>query len=142
MLAFSFPHRLSASPVAARGGDNKHTPVPGADGMEDDGRVTAPSSEVPEPPNPEAKTVVRYKVYKRRWFALLVLCLLNCSNAMVSEPSSERKAGGKLPQQGSDQAGSRVSATVVNWSAVAGINIYILYIWKESANSFVYKTKL
>lgn len=61
--------------------------------MEDDGSVTAPSSEVPEPPNPEAKTVVRYKVYKRRWFALLVLCLLNCSNAMVSEPSSERKAG-------------------------------------------------
>lgn len=51
--------------------------------MGDDGRVTAPSSEVPEPPNPEAKTVVRYKVYKRRWFALLVLCLLNCSNAMV-----------------------------------------------------------
>lgn len=43
------------------------------------------------PPNPEAKTVVQFKVYKRRWFALLVLCLLNCSNAMVSESSCCKK---------------------------------------------------
>lgn len=27
-----------------------------------------------------------FKVYKRRWFLLFVLCLLNCSNAMVGRP--------------------------------------------------------
>lgn len=51
--------------------------------MEDDGPVPAPCTDVPEQPNHEAKPVVQFKVYKRRWFALLVLCLLNCSNAMV-----------------------------------------------------------
>lgn len=53
--------------------------------MEDDGPVPAPYTDVPEQPNHEAKPVVQFKVYKRRWFALLVLCLLNCSNAMVRE---------------------------------------------------------
>lgn len=32
----------------------------------------------------ELENLVRFKVYKRRWFVLLVFCLLNCSNAMVS----------------------------------------------------------
>ncbi|XP_035504994.1 solute carrier family 49 member A3 [Scophthalmus maximus] len=41
------------------------------------------SSEVPREPNPELKKLLLFKVYKRRWFVLLVLCLLNCSNAMI-----------------------------------------------------------
>lgn len=28
-------------------------------------------------------TAAEFRVYKRRWFILFVLCLLNCSNAMV-----------------------------------------------------------
>ncbi|MEQ2293803.1 hypothetical protein AMECASPLE_037300 [Ameca splendens] len=32
-------------------------------------------------PNPESTGLLPFKVYKRRWFVLLVLCLLNCSNA-------------------------------------------------------------
>lgn len=35
-------------------------------------------------PNPEPTKALLFKVYKRRWFVLLVLCLLNCSNATVS----------------------------------------------------------
>ncbi|XP_034545355.1 solute carrier family 49 member A3 [Notolabrus celidotus] len=34
-------------------------------------------------PNPELKKLLHFKVYKRRWFVLLVLCLLNCSNATL-----------------------------------------------------------
>lgn len=34
-------------------------------------------------PNPEPTKVLLFKVYKRRWFVLLVLCLLNCSNATI-----------------------------------------------------------
>ncbi|XP_077435045.1 solute carrier family 49 member A3 [Vanacampus margaritifer] len=33
--------------------------------------------------NDELKKLLRFKVYKRRWFVLLVLCLLNCSNATL-----------------------------------------------------------
>lgn len=32
-------------------------------------------------------TATKFKVYKRRWFILFVLCLLNCSNAMVGSYS-------------------------------------------------------
>lgn len=35
-------------------------------------------------PNLEPTRLLCFKVYKRRWFVLLVLCLLNCSNATVS----------------------------------------------------------
>ncbi|XP_034740069.1 solute carrier family 49 member A3 isoform X1 [Etheostoma cragini] len=45
------------------------------------------SSEVPsnvlKTPNEELKKLLSFKVYKRRWFVLLVLCLLNCSNATL-----------------------------------------------------------
>lgn len=34
-------------------------------------------------PNPELRKLLVFKVYKRRWFVLLVLCLLNCSNATL-----------------------------------------------------------
>ncbi|XP_015226532.1 PREDICTED: major facilitator superfamily domain-containing protein 7 [Cyprinodon variegatus] len=34
-------------------------------------------------PDPEPTRLVSYKVYKRRWFVLLVLCLLNCSNGTI-----------------------------------------------------------
>ncbi|MED6277713.1 hypothetical protein CHARACLAT_016272, partial [Characodon lateralis] len=34
-------------------------------------------------PNPESTSLLPFKVYKRRWFVLLVLCLLNCSNATI-----------------------------------------------------------
>ncbi|XP_026186447.1 solute carrier family 49 member A3 [Mastacembelus armatus] len=41
------------------------------------------SPEVPRNPNTELKKLLFFKVYKRRWFVLLVLCLLNCSNATL-----------------------------------------------------------
>lgn len=33
--------------------------------------------------NSELKKLLVFKVYRRRWFVLLVLCLLNCSNATI-----------------------------------------------------------
>ncbi|XP_018535134.1 solute carrier family 49 member A3 [Lates calcarifer] len=56
--------------------------------MEGDGEAspevqTVSSEDVPRTPNPELKKLLFFKVYKRRWFVLLVLCLLNCSNAML-----------------------------------------------------------
>nr|XP_040030008.1 solute carrier family 49 member A3 [Gasterosteus aculeatus aculeatus] len=41
------------------------------------------SSPVPRTPDAELKKLLSFKVYKRRWFVLLVLCLLNCSNATL-----------------------------------------------------------
>ncbi|XP_058505070.1 solute carrier family 49 member A3 [Solea solea] len=41
------------------------------------------SAAVSPKPNPELKKLLTFKVYKRRWFVLLVLCLLNCSNATI-----------------------------------------------------------
>ncbi|XP_044060304.1 solute carrier family 49 member A3 [Siniperca chuatsi] len=55
--------------------------------MEDVGEaspeVQTVSSDVPTRPNTELKKLLLFKVYKRRWFVLLVLCLLNCSNATI-----------------------------------------------------------
>ncbi|XP_008289945.1 solute carrier family 49 member A3 isoform X2 [Stegastes partitus] len=34
-------------------------------------------------PSPELRKLLVFKVYKRRWLVLLVLCLLNCSNATL-----------------------------------------------------------
>lgn len=47
---------------------------------------TVPSdvpSDVPRTPNTELRKLLSFKLYKRRWFVLLVLCLLNCSNATI-----------------------------------------------------------
>ncbi|XP_034454979.1 solute carrier family 49 member A3 isoform X2 [Hippoglossus hippoglossus] len=41
------------------------------------------SCDVPREPNVELRKLLFFKVYKRRWFVLLILCLLNCSNAMT-----------------------------------------------------------
>ncbi|KAK6298995.1 hypothetical protein J4Q44_G00305050 [Coregonus suidteri] len=38
---------------------------------------------VPSKPNPILEKLLVFKVYKRRWFILFVLCLLNCSNSML-----------------------------------------------------------
>ncbi|XP_077387861.1 solute carrier family 49 member A3 isoform X1 [Festucalex cinctus] len=46
-------------------------------------------------PNDELKKLLAFKVYKRRWFVLLVLCLLNCSNAtlwLTFAPVAEQSA--------------------------------------------------
>ncbi|XP_038555888.1 solute carrier family 49 member A3 [Micropterus salmoides] len=55
--------------------------------MEDVGEacseIQTVSSNVPESPNTELKKLLVFKVYKRRWFVLLVVCLLNCSNATI-----------------------------------------------------------
>ncbi|XP_022615647.1 major facilitator superfamily domain-containing protein 7 isoform X1 [Seriola dumerili] len=55
--------------------------------MENDGEVSSEvqtvSSDEPRRPNPELRKLLVFKVYKRRWFVLLVLCLLNCSNATI-----------------------------------------------------------
>ncbi|KAI3351420.1 hypothetical protein L3Q82_020277 [Scortum barcoo] len=37
----------------------------------------------PRTPNPDLKKLLVFKVYKRRWFVLLLVCLLNCSNATI-----------------------------------------------------------
>ncbi|XP_051920810.1 solute carrier family 49 member A3 [Hippocampus zosterae] len=51
---------------------------------EDDKLLDFSSSSSPaSPPNDELKKLRCFKVYKRRWFVLLVLCLLNCSNATL-----------------------------------------------------------
>ncbi|XP_029021420.1 solute carrier family 49 member A3 [Betta splendens] len=56
--------------------------------MEKDGdgascEVSTVSAETPRSSNPELRKLLSLKVYKRRWFVLLVLCLLNCSNATI-----------------------------------------------------------
>ncbi|TDH07329.1 hypothetical protein EPR50_G00104960 [Perca flavescens] len=53
------------------------------DGAESSSEVQTVSSDVPKTPNQELKKLLSFKVYKRRWFVLLVLCLLNCSNATI-----------------------------------------------------------
>lgn len=45
---------------------------------------TCVQTEFPSQENQEVKKLLVFKVYKRRWLVLLVLCLLNCSNATVS----------------------------------------------------------
>ncbi|XP_037315895.1 solute carrier family 49 member A3 [Pungitius pungitius] len=57
------------------------------DGADPDAEIkTAPSSvssPVPGTLNTELKKLLFFKVYRRRWFVLSVLCLLNCSNATL-----------------------------------------------------------
>lgn len=65
--------------------------------MDNDGggassEVQTGSSDVPRGPNPELRKLLLFKVYKKRWFVLLVLCMLNCSNATVSNVT-DRKCG-------------------------------------------------
>ncbi|XP_024238810.1 solute carrier family 49 member A3 isoform X2 [Oncorhynchus tshawytscha] len=38
---------------------------------------------IPSKPSPILEKRIVFKVYKRRWFILFVLCLLNCSNSML-----------------------------------------------------------
>ncbi|XP_035600407.1 solute carrier family 49 member A3-like [Oncorhynchus keta] len=38
---------------------------------------------IPVKPNPVLEKCIVFKVYKRRWFILFVLCLLNCSNSIL-----------------------------------------------------------
>ncbi|XP_030001600.1 solute carrier family 49 member A3 [Sphaeramia orbicularis] len=59
--------------------------------MENGGQVPYPPPpaqaeepcDVPTQVSGELKKLLVFKVYKRRWFVLLVLCLLNCSNATL-----------------------------------------------------------
>ncbi|KAL2089113.1 hypothetical protein ACEWY4_016012 [Coilia grayii] len=54
--------------------------------MEDDrppGSGSGSEKEVQNEPSPDEADLDRFKVYRMRWFILLVLCLLNCSNAML-----------------------------------------------------------
>ncbi|KAL6117331.1 slc49a3 [Pungitius sinensis] len=57
------------------------------DGADPDAEIQTPPSSVTSPvpgtPNAELKKLLFFKVYRRRWFVLLVLCLLNCSNATL-----------------------------------------------------------
>ncbi|KAM9357359.1 solute carrier family 49 member A3 [Symphorus nematophorus] len=52
-------------------------------GGEASSEVQTVCSNVRRTPNTELRKLLVFKVYKRRWFILLVLCLLNCSNAML-----------------------------------------------------------
>lgn len=52
-------------------------------GEESSPSVQTVYSSVHRGPNPDLRRLLRFKVYKRRWFVLLVLCLLNCSNATI-----------------------------------------------------------
>ncbi|XP_034038091.1 solute carrier family 49 member A3 [Thalassophryne amazonica] len=49
--------------------------------MESDSEVSSPVE--PRKPNRNLENLLFFKVYKRRWFVLLLLCLLNCSNATI-----------------------------------------------------------
>lgn len=54
--------------------------------MEGESAETEPliqSSSAADRPDPAAEAAARFTVYRRRWFILSVLCLLNCSNAMA-----------------------------------------------------------
>ncbi|XP_047442009.1 solute carrier family 49 member A3 [Mugil cephalus] len=51
--------------------------------METSGDIQTVSSAVSRGANPELKKLLSFKTYKRRWFVLLVLCLLNCSNGTL-----------------------------------------------------------
>lgn len=53
------------------------------DGGEASSEARTDASGDPRMPNSEPKKPLVFKVYKRRWFVLLVLCLLNCTNAMI-----------------------------------------------------------
>ncbi|CAB1455722.1 unnamed protein product [Pleuronectes platessa] len=55
----------------------------GTNGGEASSSSSSSSCDVPREPNVELKKLLFFKVYKRRWFVLLILCLLNCSNAMI-----------------------------------------------------------
>ncbi|KAM8909276.1 solute carrier family 49 member A3 isoform 2-T2 [Spinachia spinachia] len=54
-----------------------------ADGGGPDTEIQTVSPPVPSTPDIELHKLLFFKVYKRRWFVLLVLCLLNCSNATL-----------------------------------------------------------
>uniref|UniRef100_UPI003AAEE93F solute carrier family 49 member A3 n=1 Tax=Centroberyx gerrardi TaxID=166262 RepID=UPI003AAEE93F len=57
--------------------------------MENDGEASSAEGQTEVPsvaeskPNRELEKLLAFKVYKRRWFVLLVLCLLNCSNSTL-----------------------------------------------------------
>lgn len=51
--------------------------------MEDDEDPSSSVQTVPTGANEDLKKLLSFKVYKRRWFVLLLLCLLNCSNATI-----------------------------------------------------------
>ncbi|XP_062249576.1 solute carrier family 49 member A3 [Platichthys flesus] len=55
----------------------------GTNGGEALSSSSSSSCDVPREPNLELKKLLFFKVYKRRWFVLLILCLLNCSNATI-----------------------------------------------------------
>ncbi|KAF4081176.1 hypothetical protein AMELA_G00158410 [Ameiurus melas] len=51
--------------------------------MEDGGLGTESSEARLEYNSTQSRTAPEFRVYKRRWFILLVLCVLNCSNSML-----------------------------------------------------------
>nr|XP_019959339.1 PREDICTED: major facilitator superfamily domain-containing protein 7-like [Paralichthys olivaceus] len=55
----------------------------GANGAGASSSSSSSSCEIPTKPNSELRKLLCFKLYKRRWFVLLVLCLLNCSNATM-----------------------------------------------------------
>ncbi|CAN9493201.1 unnamed protein product [Ophioblennius macclurei] len=52
-------------------------------GVSDVSEVDVVSSVGSGEPNPDLRKLLLFKSYKSRWFVLLVLCLLNCSNATI-----------------------------------------------------------
>uniref|UniRef100_A0A8C1LAK3 Solute carrier family 49 member 3 n=1 Tax=Cyprinus carpio TaxID=7962 RepID=A0A8C1LAK3_CYPCA len=64
-------------------------------------------------------TAAEFRVYKRRWFILFVLCLLNCSNAMVwltFAPVADQTA-----------QYLRVSLNLVNWLSLVYVVVAIFF---------------
>uniref|UniRef100_A0A671KS73 Major facilitator superfamily domain-containing protein 7-like n=1 Tax=Sinocyclocheilus anshuiensis TaxID=1608454 RepID=A0A671KS73_9TELE len=64
-------------------------------------------------------TAAEFKVYKRRWFILFVLCLLNCSNAMAwltFAPVADQTA-----------QYLRVSLNLVNWLSLVYIVVAVFF---------------
>ncbi|XP_036407290.1 solute carrier family 49 member A3-like [Megalops cyprinoides] len=51
--------------------------------MEDDGDPGSDEVRIIRESSQDLRNLVGFKLYRRRWFILFVLCLLNCSNAML-----------------------------------------------------------
>uniref|UniRef100_A0A8C0IXR4 Uncharacterized protein n=1 Tax=Chelonoidis abingdonii TaxID=106734 RepID=A0A8C0IXR4_CHEAB len=67
-----------------------------------DGETTGPA---------ELRKPVLFRTYRRRWFLLVVVCLLNCSNAMVTVQSQGRQGACLSPA-------ALLTGLLMAWSAV------------------------
>lgn len=79
----------------------------------------------------------RFRTYRRRWFLLAVVCLLNCSNAMVSAArdaprGAGKAAGARAAEQGRAQPAPPGSASrELQWCAIELLWLLLLLLRRE-----------